>query len=215
MKNIPTLLRLAEHRALSGVELSGTVLDLGGDTHAVYRSELKGPFTVTTVNMDPKTAPDMVHDLETPLRVPDASYDNVLLINVLEHIYHAQQLLEEAVRVTRPGGIIVVVVPFLFPIHPDPSDFWRFSGETLKKMLAELGVHDCHVEPLGSGVFAARYVMLERLMPYPVRFVWFYTIRFFVGPLDALFIGLASMLGKRYRTSDYALGYAVTATKST
>ena len=133
--SISTLLRLAEHKALSRVQLSGRVLDLGGDTHAEYRAYLKGQHAITSVNMDPATSPDITHDLETPLPITSGAYDHVLLINVLEHVYEYRQLLAEAYRVVRPGGTVTVVVPFLFPIHPDPHDFWRFSGETLRTRL--------------------------------------------------------------------------------
>lgn len=213
MSGVPTLLRLAEHEALSRVTLQGSVLDLGGDTHAEYRSQLGGTFSVTTVNLDEHTAPDIFHDLETPLPTPDASYDHVLLINVLEHIYHARELLAEAVRSIRPGGTVVVIVPFLFPVHPDPHDYWRFSGETLERMFSDLGLTDLMVTPLGSGVFAARYVMLDRLLPHTLRVLASMTLRHLVGPLDRLFVRLARTLGKKYRSSDYALGYLATGKK--
>lgn len=215
MRPIPTLLRCAEHEALARITLEGTVVDLGGDTHAAYRAYIRGGRRFVTVNMDPRTSPDIVHDLEMALPVPDASYDHALLINVLEHIYHAPQLLREAARIVRPGGTAVIIVPFLFPIHADPHDYWRFSRETLEKMCAESGLAISAIQPLGTGVFAARYVMLDRLMPYPLRFLGFYTTRHLVRVLDACFVRVARMLGKKYEPADYALGYCVHAVKAT
>ena len=37
------------------------------------------------------------------------------------------QVVEEAFRVLRPGGIFYVNVPFIFVYHTDPEDFNRFS----------------------------------------------------------------------------------------
>jgi len=209
----PTLLRLAEHEALSHITLSGSVLDLGGDTHAEYRDYIKGDYQVTSVNMDPSTAPDIMHDLETPLPVADASYDHVLLINVLEHVYEYRQLLTEAFRAVRPGGTVTVVVPFLFPIHRDPHDFWRFTDETLEREYTRAGASEIRITPLGSGVFAARYVMLDRLLPGLVRALKYQLLGRFVPLFDRVFVTLAQKLGKKYHPSDYALGYCITGTR--
>lgn len=206
---IPSALRLAEHRALEGIELSGRVLDLGGDVRSGYRSLFKGNFEIRTLNLDPKAKPDIVHDLEKPLPIDDASYDHVLLINVLEHVYGYRQLLSETVRVVKPGGSVVIVVPFLFPVHPSPHDYWRFTEETLRKLLDEAGLSDVQVEPLGRGVFTARYLLLDRLLPSSLRLLGFYSFRYAARIIDAAFSVLGSVMGKKYVTSDYALGYCV------
>ena len=209
--SISTLLRLAEHKALSRVQLSGRVLDLGGDTHAEYRAYLKGQHAITSVNMDPATSPDITHDLETPLPITSGAYDHVLLINVLEHVYEYRQLLAEAYRVVRPGGTVTVVVPFLFPIHPDPHDFWRFSGETLRRECERLGFSDIQIESLGSGVLAAQYVMFDRLLPSFMRFLNYHTFGRLVPVFDRALVIVAQVLNKKYLPGDYALGYCVTA----
>ena len=211
--NIPSLLRLAEHETLSQITLSGKLLDIGGVKHSGYLSRIKGDHSVTTMNLDEKASPDIVHDLEQPLPIAPESFDGVLLVNVLEHIFNYQQLLAESARVLKPGGRIVVVVPFSFPVHPSPHDYWRFTGEALAKILADAGFHTIKVEPLGSGVFSARYVALDRLMPLPVRLLGYYTFRYAVLALDALFTVIARALGKKYRPADYALGNMATAEK--
>lgn len=208
-----TLLRRAEHEALTHITLEGKALDLGGDSRSTYRQFLKGSPAFTILNFSPESAPDIVHDLEQPLPVDSSSYDGVLLINVLEHIFNYQQLLAESARVLKPGGKIVVVVPFSFPVHPSPRDYWRFTGEALKKLLVDLGFQNIAITSLGSGVFSARYVALDRLMPSPIRFVSYYTCRYIVRALDMLFTSTARALGKKYDPADYALGYGVTATK--
>lgn len=208
-----SLLRAAEHKALETVTLSGSVLDLGGDRGAEYLSHIKGTFTVTAVNLDAASKPDIFHDLEKPLPIPDASYDHVLLINVLEHIYSYEQLLAEAHRIVKPGGSVIIIVPFLFPIHPSPQDFWRFSHETLSRLLGEQGLAEIQIEALGSGVFAARFVLLDRLLPHPLRLLNHVICRPFVSLFDRAFAALAYSLGKKYTPKEYPLGYLVTATR--
>lgn len=210
---LDTLLRSAEHQALSRITLQGKVLDLGGDRRSTYRQLLQGSPEFTLVNLSPESAPDIVHDLERPLPIASLTFEGVLVVNVLEHVFNYQQLFSESARVLKPGGKIVVVVPFLFPVHPSPHDYWRFTGETLAKLLIDAGFQDCVVTPLGSGVFSARYVALDRLLPSPVRFLSFYTLRYISLALDVLFTVTARALGKKYNPSDYALGYCVTAAR--
>lgn len=129
--NIPSLLRVEEHNALAGITLSGRVLDLGGDKHSEYLRFFNGTFETTTLNLSEAVQPDIVHDLEQPLPIADGLYDHVLLINVLEHIFDYRALLRETVRVVKLGGSVVVVVPFLFPVHPSPNDYHRFTSSAL------------------------------------------------------------------------------------
>jgi ubiquinone/menaquinone biosynthesis C-methylase UbiE len=163
------------------------------------------------VNLDDKTKPDIFHDLEEPLPVASASYDHVLLINVLEHVFNYRQLLAEAARAVKPGGTVVIIVPFLFPIHPSPSDYWRFTAETLRKECALAGLTIDTLAPLGGGVFSARYLLLDRLMPGLVRACVFWYDQHVIRAGDAIFTRFARLLGKKYDPADYALGYAVIA----
>lgn len=49
------------------------------------------------------------------LPVPDSCADAVLLLDVIEHVLEPQLVLEEAYRVLRPGGVILVSVPHRGP----------------------------------------------------------------------------------------------------
>lgn len=209
-----SLLRLAEHEALSKVELSGQVLDLGGDKNSEYNKLFKGSFDIFSVNFSEASKPDLLHDLEkTPLPLDDASFDAVLMINLLEHIFSYGELLDEASRLLRKGGLMVLAVPFMFPVHPSPRDFNRFTDDAMVSMLKLRGFNNIVVNPLGKGVFTARVLFLHRLLPQPLRSV--YGWLFFPVALinDLLFLKLARILGKKYSPSDYALGYVVTAQK--
>ena len=213
MAGIPSLLRRAEHHALAGVTLNGAVLDLGGDANSEYLSFVQGSFTVTRLNIDPKTKPDIIHDLEQPLPISDGTYDGVVLFNVLEHIFEYRTLLTESARILKPHGRMLLVVPFLFPVHPSPDDFHRFTANALRKELEKLGLTDIKVVALGGGVWSARYLLLDRLLPKPLRMLNFYTCRYVAEALDSLTISLARASHKKYDPAHYALGFCVTAAK--
>lgn len=209
-----TILREAELAALRSVELSGKVLDLGGEKRSDYSRVFGGSFVTTTVNVAPGSGADIIADLEQPLPIEAGSYDGVLLLNVLEHIFEYRALLGETARVLKRGGQVVIVVPYLFPHHPSPSDFHRYSAEALRRSLEASDFSNIKIKALGTGVFAARYLMLERLLPGSVQQM----IGWLTHPLarlaDWLFTNLARALGKQYDPADYALGYLATATKA-
>ncbi|HRH24002.1 MAG TPA: class I SAM-dependent methyltransferase [Candidatus Paceibacterota bacterium] len=209
-----TILRKAEHQALAGFPLSGKVLDLGGDTRSDYRNMFSGDYAITTVNMLPEAKPDILADLEEPLPIEDASYDAVLLINVMEHVFEYRALLLECARVLRPGGTIVIIVPYLFPYHASPHDYHRYSAEALSRALLISGFKDDVVRPLGSGIISARVVLTERLLPGAVQSVLALILHPLAGMLDGLFSSLARLLRKKYSPSDYALGFLASAKKA-
>jgi SAM-dependent methyltransferase len=206
-----TALRTAEHRALERITLSGEVLDLGGEARSNHALHLAEGATVTTVNISTETDADIVADLEKPLPIANASYDAALLMNVLEHVFEYRALLNECARVLRPGGKVVIIVPYLFPYHASPSDFHRYSKEALSRSLTAAGFNGVAVEALGTGVFAARWLMLERLLPGKVQTILAPITHTLVVVMDAVFTSLARALGKKYEPSDYALGFCATA----
>lgn len=206
---VPTLLRLAEHEALKTIRLSGKILDVGGDAQSSYRNLLGGDHSFITINLDAKTSPDIFHDLEKPLPLGDDMFDHAVLVNVLEHVFEYRQLLRESVRVVKTQGSVIIVVPFLFPVHPSPLDFHRFTEDALRRECEYVGMDVANILPLGSGVFAARYVLLDRLLPRPLRLVSFYTVRHMIIYADMFWSCLARIMRKKYRAKDYALGYVV------
>jgi len=87
------------------------------------------PASVRYVGMDigGDTDADVVHDLETAWPQEDASFDAVLLSEVMEHLGNPEHALAEAARVLRPGGMLFVSTPFAFPLHARPYDFFRYT----------------------------------------------------------------------------------------
>lgn len=214
MFSVPSLLRLEEHRAFSGITLSGQVLDLGGDKNSEYTSFFKGEFKITTVNISKDAGPDVLCDLEKPLPIADASFDHVLLVNALEHVFEYRALLLETVRVLKPKGSLVIVVPFLFPEHPSPNDYHRFTSSALRMELERLGFNNISVKTLGNGVFSTRYLLIDRLLPSFVRFFNYYTFRYLFAFSDYFLIKIAKIFNKKYKPEYYALGFCVVSKKT-
>jgi SAM-dependent methyltransferase len=80
-----------------------------------------------SVDIEPGPGVDLVADAHDLHMVPSDSVDLVTTISVLEHVRYPQRVMSEIFRVLKPGGIVYVNVPFIFPYHSDPDDFYRFS----------------------------------------------------------------------------------------
>ncbi|MBM3204531.1 hypothetical protein FJZ48_00935, partial [Candidatus Uhrbacteria bacterium] len=83
-----SLFRRLTHQALASLFFSGKVLDLGGARLSAYRTIIeKTADSITVVNLDPSTQPDVMANLEEPFPCETQAFDTVLALNVLEHIY--------------------------------------------------------------------------------------------------------------------------------
>lgn len=87
------------------------------------------------VNVDIKKFPgvDVVADI-TDLPFEENSFDAATCEQVLEHVPNPYKAAEELKRVVRPGGLIHIATPFLFPWHPSPSDYTRWTCEGLQEL---------------------------------------------------------------------------------
>lgn len=71
--------------------------------------------------------------------VEDASYDKVLLIQVLEHIEYPIKTMKEVCRILKPGGMIYLSVPQGAGDHFSPYHFYNFTQFGLKSVLRDSG----------------------------------------------------------------------------
>lgn len=118
----------------------GLLLDVGcGNTP--LRKEL--PATVEYIGLDyPITTklgysghPNVFGDGQK-LPFGDCAFDAVTLLDVLEHLPRPDLALAEAVRVTRPGGLIVCQTPFMYPLHDRPHDYQRWTESGIRQFAA-------------------------------------------------------------------------------
>ncbi|MBI1947850.1 MAG: methyltransferase domain-containing protein [Deltaproteobacteria bacterium] len=84
-----------------------------------------------------------------------ASFDVVLLTEVLEHVDEPATAIGECARVLRPGGSLIVTVPFMYPLHEEPHDFLRPTAHLLRRLCDEQGLEVVDLSPLGDTLGAA------------------------------------------------------------
>lgn len=84
----------------------------------------------------------------TALRLATASLDGVVSLDVLEHVPDYRAALGEFSRVLRPGGLLVLTIPFHDANAASRQIAWLEADGTIR----HLGAPEFHGDPLSGGV---------------------------------------------------------------
>lgn len=210
-------------RRLSSVQ--GTLLDVGAG-ESPWRAWLPPGTTyyaadVATAGhfgMQPNAA--VVYYDGRRLPFPDRSFDNVLCVEVLEHTSSPAEFMAELARVLKPGGALILTVPWSARRHHVPYDFQRFTREGLAVLLEKSGFVDARIEERGSdvAVIANKLLILSIRLLRPAsigRALWSLPAGLLALPLSLVFL-VAAHLSNRLGpgTGEDPLGYAVSARRA-
>lgn len=88
------------------------------------------------------------------------AYDIILCLNVLEHVYEFQKAADNMHHALRPKGTLCVGVPFVFPMHDEPHDYWRFTEHSLRMILDKFS--KVEVKPQRSRLFPTGYFVVAK-----------------------------------------------------
>lgn len=111
---------------------------------------------------------DFTCNLEEKVPLPDACVDTVVMSDVLEHLYKPQLALSEVHRVLRPGGRALLNVPFMYWVHEEPHDYYRYTQYALQRMAGDAGFEVEVLDPVGGDFYVVADVLgklLQRFGP--------------------------------------------------
>jgi SAM-dependent methyltransferase len=130
------------------------------------------------IDVNPRADADVIHDLDScPYPFADSLFDEIYADNVLEHLQDVIKVMEELHRISKPGGLVKIIVPyfrakwaFIDPTHRhfftvdsfsyfDPShihnQLYKYSKATFKvekiifnETIVHRGIHRCLVKPV-------------------------------------------------------------------
>jgi len=166
----------------------GYTLDISSEKYVSYEKdwniELKN---LINIYIDRK--PNILADINN-LPFKNNTISNFGCFNVLELLQFPKVAVQEIHRVLNKTGYLVGYVPFLYPIHNQPVDYWRFSNQALYQILSIVGFENIIIEPLGGRFI----VMYDIILPKKLFFIRFI--------LSLLSIGL-NMLYEMFHSKDY------------
>jgi len=117
----------------------GTIVELGGSGDW-YKNFIPGQKYEVTNFSGPC---DRIVDM-TAMPYEDASVDAFLSMFALEHVYDYQVAIDESYRCLKPGGRMLLAVPWMYYYHGAPDDYFRFSVSALDRMLNKFKILKKH-----------------------------------------------------------------------
>lgn len=106
----------------------GRLLDIGCGNKP-YKEMFKGLISeyigCDVVQSDQKKVDVICEATKIPL--PDVSFDTIFSTQSIEHVADHQGMLNEAYRLLKPGGHIIISGPMYWHLHEEPHDYFRFT----------------------------------------------------------------------------------------
>jgi len=144
--------------------IQGSVLSIGSadDSDGAgrhYRDYFTRADSYTTSEYIPYPGCDLVIDVRHMPQVSDASFDCVFCSGVLEHVDDYDAGMREIRRVLKPGGVLLLGLPFRQKLHLAPTDYWRFTEFGIRMLLQRTGYQIDEIVPIDASVadFPAAY----------------------------------------------------------
>lgn len=173
--------------------VSGIILDVGagrGDFEALLTGH-----DYLTLDVYPYPETDIVCDLTVINPFRPNSFDAILLMNVLEHIFETRRFIASLTHALKPGGKLILAIPFMVKMHQEPLDFVRYTHYALDEIAAEHQLKVAQLEGyydpmffLGEGIGNIKFAYLPIIQGskrYPARAL-LYTIGKLSGQLAKL-----------------------------
>lgn len=131
----------------------GVLVDIGCATKP-YEAAL-APFVTRHIGVE---YPGTLHDQSKidvfadayDTTLPTESADTVLSSAVLEHLERPQDAMNEAARLLRPGGHLILTAPFFWQEHEAPRDFYRYTRFGLAHLMQTAGLEPVEIIPLAG-----------------------------------------------------------------
>ncbi|OPY67928.1 MAG: hypothetical protein A4E57_02038 [Syntrophorhabdaceae bacterium PtaU1.Bin034] len=173
-------------------QVKGSVLDVGAKD-APYR-QLVAHSEYTTLDISVTENPDICCDLHD-ISIKSDVFDAVIALEVLEHLYDPQRMINEMHRILKKDGIVIASTRFICRYHPDPNDYYRFTSDSLKHLFSRFS--ETSVLPHGNGLHAIWHIINNDYRPF----------RILLNPLNPLISRID------FESPGFPLGYIIKAVK--
>ena len=138
---------------------SDKVLDIGCGERPYYHKNIGAEIICADIRQTKKA-----HFICDAMKIPikKSSFDGVLCINSLYYYSNPFSAVKEFSRILKKNGKLVIVTPFIYPIHDAPDDKYRFTEYGIKEILKD-DFNVKFIKPVG-GIFNIPAVALHSLI---------------------------------------------------
>lgn len=63
------------------------------------------------------------------------SFDSIYSSEVFEHVFNLEEILNDINRVHKPGGLLLITMPFVWREHEMPNDFGRYTSAGIRHIM--------------------------------------------------------------------------------
>lgn len=140
----------------------------------------------------------------------NASFDTVICTQVFEHLPNPHYKALEISRVLKPGGKVLISVPFAWPLHESPYDFFRYTQYGLQAILKSAGCRQIFYMPHGNAMEALGQIAIELYISIPGATGF---RKFFMYACSTLISLTSIALGKIFRSDQFLMGLTIVAEK--
>jgi len=88
-------------------------------------------------------------------------FDGIVSMNAFEHYHSPNQVVDELLRVLKPGGWLVVQTAFLQPEHEYPWHFYNTTTEGLKQWFKRFNIDDIRISENFNPIYALSWLASE------------------------------------------------------
>jgi len=120
-----------------GPEDTPVLLDVGG--RKKEREHLTTGYRYMALDIEPQAEDVLVGDICECPQIADNSFDVVMSFDVFEHVERPWDAAEEAIRILKPGGLMIHRTLFAYRYHPCPIDYWRYTSDGLEYLFNRMG----------------------------------------------------------------------------
>ncbi len=149
--------RVLQYELLSQKKFKGKTLDFGGGKKAKYKLILNVE-EYDSINIDQDMEPTWITTVGQAFPCPKEHYDHVLSMNTFEHIYDVIPIIEDIYDSLKEGGEFTCALPFLYPVHAHPDDFFRPTSSWWLTTLGNAGFNEIKIVPILWGPFTTGMV---------------------------------------------------------
>lgn len=143
---------------------------------------------------------DIIYDGEN-IPFDDNYFDSVFSSEVFEHLFNIDDILKEIYRVIKPGGNLLITVPFVWEEHEIPYDFGRYTSYGIKYLLEKNGFQIIKISKSTNYIETIFQMwnayIFQYFLPKNPYVKLFFTL-LFIAPITILGILFSKILPKNY-----------------